>query len=94
MDSFCVLRIRPWDPVANLALAVAQKATKNYPKDQLNAALESMNTRISHTVNKDYSSLNMQCVRQNFKSSWRIFRDILINPLFMAEDTELAKQRI
>jgi zinc protease len=80
--------------IENMALAVAQKATLHHPKEQLQATLESMNTQISHTVDKDYSSLDMQCVRQNLTSSWQIFSDILVNPLFTPEDTELERQRI
>ena len=68
--------------IENLTLVVAQKATKNYPKEQLNAELESMNSQINSNSNQDYSSLNLLCVKQNFEKSWNIFSDIILNPLF------------
>ena len=77
-----------------LALTVAQKATKNYPKEKLNAALEKMNTKLSASSNQDYSSLNLLCVKQNLDESWKIFSDVLLNPLFTEEDLNLERDKI
>ena len=52
--------------IENFALLVAQKGTKNYPKDILNSLLEKMNSKIISSVNSDYSSLQLRCVKQNF----------------------------
>ncbi len=65
-----------------LTLIVTQKATKNYPKDKLNATLERMNTQINSNASLDYSRLSMLCVKQNFDASWNIFVDMLLNPSF------------
>ncbi len=78
----------------NLTLIVAQKATKNYTKEKLNSELESMNSQISSSSNLDYSSLNLLCVKQNFKESWNIFSDIILNPIFSEEDLNLEKQKM
>ena len=78
----------------NLTLVVAQKATKNYPKEQLNTELESMNSQINSNSNQDYSSLNLLCVKQNFENSWNIFSDIILNPLFSEEDLNLERDKI
>jgi predicted Zn-dependent peptidase len=78
----------------NLALAVAQKATGNYDKERLNAALESMNSQITHAVNSDYSRLSLQCVRQHFDASWEVFMDILLRPAFAEEDIELEREQL
>lgn len=78
----------------NLTLIVAQKATKNYPKDKLNAELESMNSQINSNSNLDYSSLNLLCVKQNFEKSWNIFSDIILNPLFSEEDLILERDKM
>jgi predicted Zn-dependent peptidase len=43
----------------SLTLIVAQKATKNYPKDKLNATLERLNTQINSNADLDYSRLSM-----------------------------------
>jgi zinc protease len=78
----------------NLTLVVAQKATENYPKEQLNAELESMNSQINSNSNQDYSSVNLLCVKQNFEKSWNIFSDIILNPLFSEEDLNLERDKI
>ncbi len=80
--------------IENFALITAQKATRNIPKDKLNSRLERMNSRISSSAGKDYSSLDMMSVKQNFKSTWEIFADILMNPLFDKEDVELERKKI
>lgn len=80
--------------IEGFSLAVAREATKNFPKDKLSATLERMDTRIGSAAGRDYSSLTMQCVRQNFAESWKIFSDILLNPLFDSTDVELERQRI
>jgi zinc protease len=79
--------------IESYALNVAQKATKNYPKDKLNAELERMNTRINSAANTDYSSLNLMCVADNFGKSWDIFADMVLNPSFNEEDVELVRQQ-
>jgi zinc protease len=78
----------------SLTLLVAQKATKNYPKEKLNAELESMNSQIGSTANLDFSSLNLLCVQQNFEKSWDIFSDIILNPLFSEEDLILEREKV
>ena len=77
-----------------LTLIVAQKATKNYPKDKLNATLERMNTQINSNASLDYSRLSMLCVKQNFDASWNIFVDMLLNPSFAEEDLNLERDRL
>ncbi len=79
--------------IERLALQVATRATKNYPKDRLSADLERMNTILSSTAGPDYSSINMQCVKQNLGESWKIFTDVLLNPLFDSTDVEREKER-
>jgi len=80
--------------IENFALIVAQKATKNFPKDELNSRLERMNSKITSSAGKDYSSLDLLSVKQNFKSTWEIFADMLVNPLFNPEDVDLERQKI
>jgi zinc protease len=77
-----------------LTLIVAQKATENYPKDKLNAALEKMSTQINSNANLDYSRLSMLCVKQNFDESWNVFVDMLLNPSFTEEDLNLERDRL
>ncbi len=80
--------------IEGMALTLATKATEHYPKEQLNQALESMDTRITVTTTVDYSSLNLLCVKQNFPASWDIFADMLLSPVMSPQDVELERQRM
>jgi len=80
--------------IENFALIVAQEATKNYPKDKLNSMLEKMDSKIFSNSSMDYSSLQLTCVNENFEASWKIFADILLNPVFDSSDVEVQRAQI
>ena len=77
-----------------LTLVVGTKASKNYPKDKLNASLESMNSVINTNSNFDYSRTSLLCVKQNFEESWKIFSDLVVNPSFTEEDLALERDKM
>jgi len=77
-----------------LTLVVSTKASNNFPKDKLNAALERMNSVINTNSNFDFSSINLLCVKQNFAKSWEIFSDIVVNPSFTEEDLVLEREKM
>ncbi len=79
--------------IEELALNVAVLATKNYPKEKLNAELESMDTRIFPSAGRDYAGISLQCVAQNFSRSWKILADIILNPSFDSADVELERAK-
>ena len=78
----------------SLTLNVSLKATKNYPKDKLNADLERMNSQLNSSSNQDYSSVNLLCVKQNFDESWKIFADAILNPALADEDLNLERAKL
>ena len=80
--------------IENLALQVATRATKNYPPDKLSAALDRMDTKLNAASGPDYSSINMQCVKQNFAESWKLFTDVILNPSFDTTMIELEREQI
>ncbi len=77
--------------IEDLALRVAVLATKNFPKDKLSEEIESMDTRIVPSAGRDYSSISLQCVKQNFGRSWNVFSDVILNPSFDSADVALEK---
>jgi len=77
-----------------LTLVVSTKSSINYPKDKLNAELESMNTVINTNSNFDFSRISLLCVKQNFAKSWEIFSDIVVNPSFTEEDLILEREKM
>ena len=80
--------------IERLTLVVATKATKKYPKNTLSAALERMDTRLGANAGRDYASVTLQCVKENFAKSWDIFADVILNPLFDSSDVELERQQM
>ena len=79
--------------IENLALQVAVLATKNYPREKLNAELESMDSRVFASAGRDYASIALQCVAQNFPRSWKILADMILNPSFDSVDVELERAK-
>ncbi len=80
--------------IENLALQVATLATKSYPREKLNASLESMDSQISSAAGRDYASISLQCAKQNFAPSWKIFADAILNPSFDSADVELERAKV
>jgi len=80
--------------IEKLALAVAVKASDRYPKDKLNATIERMNTALSSSASLDFSSVDMQCVKQYFDASWDVFTDVILHPAITTEDVELERQQM
>ncbi len=79
--------------IERLTLDVATQATKNYPKDRLHAALDRMDSRLASGATLDYADVTIQCVKPNLAETWKIFTDVLLNPLFDPADLELARNR-
>ncbi|HTY10220.1 MAG TPA: pitrilysin family protein [Bacteroidota bacterium] len=80
--------------IEKFALAVAVKASEQYPKEKLNATLERMNTTIGSSVSADYSTIDLQCVKQYFDTSWNVFADVILHPAVTKEDVELERQQL
>jgi len=74
-----------------LLFDVAVKGTKKYPKEVINAELARMGTQINGNASRDYSSLNLRCIKPNFDKSWNIFADVLLSPTFDPKEVELSR---
>lgn len=77
-----------------LLFDVAVKGTKNYPKEVINAELSRMGTQINGNASKDYSSVNLRCIKPNFDKSWDIFADVLLNPTLDPKEVDLSRSQI
>ncbi len=73
--------------------SAAMEGTKNYPKDKLRSELARMGTSISSSAGHDYTSVNMQCLKRYLDDSWKIFADVVVNPLLDSADVELVTER-
>ncbi len=74
-----------------LLFDVAAKGTKKYPKEIINAELARMGTQINGNASKDYSGVNLRCIKPNFDKSWDIFADVLLNPTLDPKEVELSR---
>ncbi len=80
--------------IERFMLQASTEGTENYPKDQLNAELESMGTNISVAANYDFNGLQLNTLERNFDESWKIFQDVLLNPVFKEDDVEIVRQQL
>ncbi|MGA9363398.1 MAG: pitrilysin family protein [Bacteroidota bacterium] len=74
-----------------LLFDVAVKGTQKYPKEVINAELARMGTQINGNASKDYSGVNLRCIKPNFDKSWDIFADVLLNPTLDPKEVELSR---
>jgi len=54
--------------------------TKTIDRDKLAAETDKLGTDFSSNAAKDYSSATMTCLKDNWKRSWVLFTDALMNP--------------
>ncbi|MBD3273960.1 MAG: hypothetical protein GF372_01545 [Candidatus Marinimicrobia bacterium] len=80
--------------IERFALRAATEGTKNYPRDVLNARLESMGTTISAGANYDYNGLQLNTLQRNFDESWKLFQDVIVNPVYETEDVDIVRQQL
>lgn len=77
-----------------LLFDVAKQGTAKFPKEKLNAELSRMGTQIGNDVKRDYSLVQMRCVKDHFALSWDIFCDVILNPTLAPEEVELSRAQL
>ena len=80
--------------IETLALEAAQTGTKKFSKGQINRELARMGTVIDSSAGYDFSVVAMRCVKQHFERSWELFSEIILNPLFEAQEVTLLKDQL
>ncbi|MDA0745187.1 MAG: pitrilysin family protein [bacterium] len=80
--------------IEQFLFTVAQRGTRNYPKDKLNAALARMGTQIGADAQFDYTGLTMQCLREHFDNSWSIFADVVQYPVLDSTEVERVREQM
>ena len=74
-----------------LLFDVAVKGTEKFSKEVINAEMARMGTQINGNASKDYSGVNLRCIKPNFDKSWDIFADVLLNPTLDPKEVELSR---
>lgn len=73
---------------------VAEGGTKNFPKDKYNSILEKYGTNIGSSLNYDYSTLNLNCLKSYWEQSWELFADAVCNATFDQAEYDNIKQQM
>ena len=69
--------------IENLTMnLLAECGSQKYPKDRFNELIDSYGTNISASSGQDQSSVNMNCLKSRWDSSWDIFADMILHPAF------------
>jgi zinc protease len=75
----------PDDPISTeyftLKIAAAS-GSQRIGKDYFQRKMIRMGTSISGDAGNDYSAISMECVRENFDTSWTYFTDVMLHPAF------------
>ena len=76
-----------------LLLEIAEKQSKNYPKEKMARELTRLGAQINSGAAADYSTFTLTSLRRSFGESFRIFLDALLHPLINASELALARER-
>ena len=77
-----------------LLFDAAKQGTAKYPKEKINAELARMGTQIGNDVTRDYSVIQMRCVKTYFDLSWDIFSEVILNPTLDPQEIELSRDQL
>jgi len=73
------------DPISTEYFAlkiVTASGSQRISKDYFERKMVRMGTSISGDAGNDYSAISMECVRENFDTSWAYFTDVMLRPAF------------
>ena len=80
--------------VEQLALDVPRfSGPANMEKSQFRRELDRMRTNIGATAERDFSTLSVRCVDENFDRSWELFTGMVMNPGFDPVEMSNLKER-
>ena len=80
------------EPMA-LSLAI-RGGTKTMAKSEFSTLADKLGTRFSFNANKDYSSMTMNCLPENWDQSWNMFTDAIMNPAMDTGEFKVIKQQM
>ena len=72
---------------------VTRGGTKNMDKNIFSAVADKLGTRFGTSSSKDFSSISMTCLTENFNESWNMFTDAILTPAMDAKEFDVIKQQ-
>jgi zinc protease len=80
------------EPLAlNLAL---QGGTKNMDKDAFSEMADKLGARYGASASKDYSTVTMTCLKENWTESWNLFTAAVLSPAMDEKEFDVIKQQM
>jgi zinc protease len=73
---------------------VLRGGTKTMDKNQFSTQAEKLGSRFSSNVSKDYSTITMNCLPENWDPSWGMFTDAILNPAMDTNEFKVIKQQM
>lgn len=70
----------------------AMKGSQKYPKDALNTILDRTAAGIGSNATRDFTLINLRCLRSDFNQLWDVFTDVVMHPSFVPQDVDLVRQ--
>jgi zinc protease len=76
-----------------LMLQLAEKQSRNYPKEKMARELTRLGATLQSESNPDDSEFTLIALRKNFEPSFDLFLDALLHPAFTESELALARER-
>ena len=73
---------------------VVRGGTTAMDKNTFSAAADKLGTSFSATSSKDFSSVTMTCLQENWNASWGMFTDAILHPALDAKEFEVIRQQM
>lgn len=80
--------------LTNLMMRVLPKGTRNRSADDISEQLGLLGASLVPAAGKDFSTISVQCIRDETDACMDILADVLFNPTFPQEEVELEKKKI
>lgn len=80
--------------LSSLMMNVMMKGTQTRDSQEIAEELGMLGTSIGSNASQDYCRLSMQCVKNDLPSAMELFIDILRNPRFDLDQTELEQKKV
>ncbi|MEW6510136.1 MAG: pitrilysin family protein [Bacteroidota bacterium] len=80
--------------IEDFVFSAAEKGSRKYPKEALNAILDRTAASIGTNATRDYTMIGLRCLRGDFNQLWEVFADVVMRPTFVPADVEVVRQNL
>jgi zinc protease len=80
--------------VENFIALASRRGTERYTRDEFAALAAATGTAIGHEAFPDYTSFNLQAIREHWDAAWDLFTESVRRPTFPEAEVELVRGQI